>query len=112
MAAKPTDFFVGVTDLFSVILPGATLAYIVLKIEESTSTDLLSLLKLHGTEGYVAFLVVAYILGHLTDLIGASLIDSLYDLTYAHFRRSDPLSFFRWLIATPNGWRSNSGAGC
>jgi len=49
----------------------------------------------------VAFLVVAYLLGHVTDLIGASLIDTVYDLTYAHWKRSQPTTFWLWMVETP-----------
>ena len=72
--AKPGDFFVSVTDLFSIILPGMATAYVLLKVEEHEGQDLLSLRSLGGkTEGYVAFLVVAYLLGHLIDMVGATI---------------------------------------
>jgi hypothetical protein len=90
--AKPTDFFVGVTDLFSVILPGAALTFVALRIEECAGKDLLGLIQLQKEERYIAFFVVAYLLGHVTDMIGASLIDNVYDLTYAHWKQSYPLT--------------------
>jgi hypothetical protein len=99
--AKPTDFFVGITDLFSIILPGAALTFVALRAEEWAKKDVLGLLRLEGNERYVAFLVVAYLLGHVVDMIGASVIDNLYDLTYANWKRSYPVSFLRWLLETP-----------
>jgi hypothetical protein len=99
--AKPTDFFVGVTDLFSIVLPGAALTFVALRIEEHCRKDLLGLLQLQKEEGYIAFFVVAYLLGHVTDMIGASLIDNVYDLTYANWKQSYPLSFQDWCDAIP-----------
>lgn len=101
--AKPGDFFVSVTDLFSIILPGTATAYILLKVEEHKGMDLLSLRTLGGkTEGYVAFFVVAYLLGHLTDMVGATILDWIYDHTYRTWRGG---SFRAWLRGT-GGHRS------
>lgn len=95
--AKPTDFFVGITDLFSIILPGASIAYVCIKVEEHLETDILGLRRLsHTNEGYIAFFVVSYLLGHAMDMVGAVVLDSLYDLTYAHWKRSNDVSFATW----------------
>jgi hypothetical protein len=112
--AKPTDFFVGITDLFSIILPGASIAYVCIKVEEHLETDILGLRRLsHTNEGYIAFFVVSYLLGHAMDMVGAVVLDSLYDLTYAHWKRSNDVSFATWAAKTPgrlieelrNTWR-------
>ena len=101
--AKPGDFFVGVTDLFSVLLPGAVVSFIAMRAEQSLCppADLFGLLKLKDVQGYTAFLVCAFLLGHLVDMIGASVIDRLYDLTYADFKRSGT-GFREWLKGTPD----------
>jgi hypothetical protein len=93
--AKPSDFFVGVTDLFSIILPGAALTFVLLKVEEAKRLDVLSLRSLGRTpSGYIAFFVTAYLLGHLTDMVGATILDWTYDRTHASWRRS---SIRAWL---------------
>jgi hypothetical protein len=101
--AKPGDFFVGVTDLFSVLLPGAVVSFIAMKAEQSLSppADLFGLLKLKDASGYTAFLVCSFLLGHLVDMIGASFLDRLYDLSYADFMRCGT-GFRVWLKSTPN----------
>ena len=99
--AKPSDFFLGVTDLFSILLPGAALTYVLDRLELheiglGRASDTLGLLHMTGTpQGYVAFLVFAYLAGHGVDMFGAFFLDGMYDLTYAHMKRSN-LSPLRW----------------
>ncbi len=100
--AKPADFFVGITDLFSIILPGAVMTFVLLCIVKTNYAVTFDKLPLEGVGGYAAFLVAAYLLGHVIDLIGASVIDNLYDLIYANWKRSEPISLRQWLKATPN----------
>lgn len=98
---KPGDFFVGVTDLFSVLLPGAVLTFLAMRAEQSLHpVDLLGLLRLQDTSGYTAFVVLSFLFGHLVDLIGASVLDGVYDLLYADFRRYRG-GFRSWLKGTP-----------
>ena len=99
--AKPADFFVGITDFFSILLPGAAMSFVLVRFAEKQHPHLLDELGLEGNGGYVAFLVAAYLLGHVIDLIGASLFDGLYDLTYANWKRSEPLSLLEWVKQTP-----------
>ena len=89
--AKPGDFFLGVTDLFSVLLPGAVISFVAMKAEQSLRppADLFGLLQLKDVPGFTAFLVCSFLLGHLVDMIGASFLDGVYDLLYADFKRSD-----------------------
>lgn len=98
--AKPGDFFLGVTDLFSVLLPGAVIAFIAMKAEQSLRppADLFGLLQLKDAPGFTAFLVCSFLLGHLADMIGASFLDGLYDLLYADFKRSG-IGLLSWLKA-------------
>jgi ADP-ribose pyrophosphatase YjhB (NUDIX family) len=75
MGYEPQKFFVGVIDLFSVLLPGAVLTYVLKddlgKIFLAKSTNDLP----QNTEGWVVFLITSYLLGHFIFLIGASLLD-------------------------------------
>jgi hypothetical protein len=100
--AKPSDFFVGITDFFSIILPGASMTYVCILVEERRGTDLLGLLKLsHTNEGYIAFFVVSYLIGHGMDMIGSVVLDDLFDLTYAHWKRALNISLARWMFDLP-----------
>lgn len=98
---KPGDFFVGVTDLFSVLLPGAVLTFFAMRVEQSLGhVDLFGLLQLKDAAGYMAFVVSAFLLGHLADMIGATILDRIYDLLYADFMRYRG-GFRGWLKGTP-----------
>lgn len=103
--AKPTDFFLGITDLFSIVLPGASITYVGMKVEEHFGQDLLGLLKLsHTNEGYIAFFAMSYLVGHGIDLVGGILLDPLYDLTFAHWKRCRDKSlrcWWRWWLELP-----------
>jgi hypothetical protein len=100
--AKPGDFFVGVTDLFSVLLPGAVVSFVAMRAEQSLNppADLFGLLELKDAAGYTAFLVSSFLLGHLVDMVGASVLDSVYDLLYADFMRCRT-GFRSWLKGIP-----------
>ena len=102
--AKPTDFFVGITDLFSIILPGTALTYVCILVEKGLHLDVLGLLGLTSTNpnaGYVAFFVVSYLIGHGMDMAGAQILDPLYDLTYADAKRRGDLGLTTWLKKSP-----------
>lgn len=105
--AKPSDFFLGVTDLFSVLLPGAALTYVLARlelheVELGRMNDGLGLLHWSAnTSGYVAFLVLSYLVGHGTDMLGSVALDGLYDITYAHLKRSKQVSPMIWFVRLP-----------
>lgn len=73
---KPGDFFVGVIDFFSILLPGSLLAGI-LAVMLPLPPALEPLLA-SETAKWVAFALAAYALGHFVFLISA-LLDILYD---------------------------------
>lgn len=75
-AIKPGDFFVGVIDLFSILLPGTLLAAS-LAILIPTPPPLQNLLAVGGAR-WVAFALAAYALGHFAFLLSARL-DPHYD---------------------------------
>jgi hypothetical protein len=78
---KPSDFFVGVIDFFAVLLPGASLVYLLQPlIVTSTVTPWLPATP---TQGWMVFLVLAYIAGHLLHAIGSWLLDDyIYGMFY------------------------------
>jgi hypothetical protein len=82
MATKPADFFIGITDFFAIILPGAFLSYLALVALRQNGPGLIKLPSEGTAEGWVAFLLSSYLLGHFASLIGAAFLDRLYERTY------------------------------
>ena len=77
---KPSDFFVGVIDFFAVLLPGASLIYLLQPLIVTSAVT--PWLPASPTQGWVVFLVLAYIAGHLLHAIGSGLLD---DYVYGAF---------------------------
>lgn len=77
MNFDPKNFFVGLLDFFSVILPGALLTFL---FKDSVGPWLLgeAFSSLTDTAGWVALLISSYLSGHLLFLFGAGLDDWLY----------------------------------
>lgn len=73
MGFEPQKFFIGVIDFFSVLLPGAVLAFFI-------KDPLWHLLGYTPSKDELAvFLIVSYLLGHFIFLIGSPLDDYVYD---------------------------------
>jgi hypothetical protein len=88
MSYKPADFFVGVMDFFSVLLPGALLAFLGRDFAHQ-HVFVPPLPELHNTaEAWVVFAFASYLLGQFTFLVSATFMDDLYDQTYLKYRRS------------------------
>jgi hypothetical protein len=82
---KVGDLYLGVVDLFAVILPGGLFSAVVWKIVSTGYKDFLE--KLAGPQvipNWLLFLVVSYIVGHFLFALGSWLIDPLYDRYYKH----------------------------
>ena len=83
MGAKPSDFFIGVMDFFTVLLPGA----IVVGIGMQPISQLLQREAarghlppvVSGAQGWMVFLVGAYLTGHFLFLLGSFLDSPVYD---------------------------------
>jgi 8-oxo-dGTP pyrophosphatase MutT (NUDIX family) len=81
---EPEKFFISVIDFFSILLPGGLLAYFlkdwvaakVLRLHDAAGRA--NPLDLQGTEHWMVFLFLAYLLGHLAFLLG-SVLDGPYD---------------------------------
>jgi hypothetical protein len=81
---KPSDFFVGVVEFFSVLLPGAFLAYAtrLLPGDLVFGRILPPLDKVNrGTENWIVFVFASYVIGHFVFQAG-SLLDHSYDKWY------------------------------
>lgn len=75
---EPQKFFIGVIDLFSILLPGAVLTYL---LKDDHLCRMFYGASCPGnTEGWAVFLVTSYLLGHFIFLIGSTLLDDrIYD---------------------------------
>ncbi len=93
MAVEPQKFFIGVIDLFSILLPGAVLTYL---FQDQAGTLILGekYSRLQGTEGWVVFLFSSYLLGHFLFFIGSWMDDYVYDPTR---KATDKEQIFRLL---------------
>ena len=78
MIPEPQKFFIGVIDLFSILLPGAVLTYL---FKDELGCWILrgGYSNLHGAEGWVVFLFSSYILGHFLFFVGSGLDAWVYD---------------------------------
>jgi hypothetical protein len=79
MDYKPNDFLVGVIDFFAILLPGAMLAFVFkdLALNHVFGTFLPSITG--EAQGWAAFLISSYLLGHFLHFAGSYLDTSLYD---------------------------------
>ena len=78
MNFEPQKFFIGLTDFFSILLPGALLSGVLL-YEMSTPNHLgCKLPEVIVAGGWVAFFLASYLFGHLLFLLG-SWLDTFYD---------------------------------
>jgi hypothetical protein len=95
MDAKPADFFIGVADLFAIILPGALLSYLALEAatQNVEVADYIVGSMRHfreGTaQGWVAFALSSYLLGHFASLIGAFFLDPFYGKTFVPRKKKE-----------------------
>ena len=81
MSFKPADFFVSVLAFFAIILPGAVLAYL--------WRDAASNYIAHpgDGQGWVLFIVAAYLLGQALYALGSWFMDAVYDWTYKPYKK-------------------------
>jgi hypothetical protein len=74
---EPQKFFIGLTDFFSVLLPGALLTFLLMgEVGPVALGDRYA--KLDGAQAWAAFLFASYLFGHLVFLFG-SWLDEFYD---------------------------------
>lgn len=79
MNFEPSKFYIGVVDFFSIMLPGGIFAYFLYaQIGPRIFGPLLPTIKGEG-DGWVIFLLAAYLLGHIVFLIGSVLDEIVYD---------------------------------
>lgn len=76
---KPGDAYVGVVELFAILLPGAMLAAAIVVAAGSDAVPQLAPLLATPAAGWVAFVFSAYALGHFVFLVSAEIDGLLYD---------------------------------
>jgi hypothetical protein len=77
--AKPSEFYVGVIDLFAILLPGAIATAILEPYVGSVIFGELMLEPKGAGANWVTFIAVSYFLGHLIFLVG-SYLDPIYNM--------------------------------
>jgi hypothetical protein len=95
---KPNELYLGVLDFFAIILPGAIAAALLERALGGAVLGLLVTVPKSEAGQWAAFLVIAYLLGHLIFLTG-SYLDFLYG--WLTKRLSQP--------QYGQGWRSVAG---
>jgi len=76
MNFNPQQFFIGLMDFFSVLLPGALLTWLLMtEVGPVVLGDRYA--KLDGAQAWTAFLFASYLFGHLVFLLG-SWLDEFY----------------------------------
>jgi hypothetical protein len=84
---KPSDFFIGVSDFFAVLLPGASVLYLFQPLVLARLP--IPWLPATPAQGWSLFIVLAYIAGHLLHAVGSWLLDDyVYDKFYVPRWRS------------------------
>jgi fatty acid desaturase len=84
-SGKAADIYVGVVDLFSIILPGALLALVLWAVFQGSHTTLFDGGELPKfVPEWLLFLICAYVLGHFVSALGSWIMDYLYDGYYKH----------------------------
>jgi hypothetical protein len=88
-APKTSELYLGIVDLFAVILPGAIITFLVqkgLNLESHPEW-------FKGAQGWAVFLAVSYIVGHVVSAAGGLLLDKVYDTGFKLHK--DHSSYFR-----------------
>lgn len=75
---KPSEFFIGVLDLFAILLPGSVAAALLKKMAEAGNVESPVSLPPGEVAAWATFLLVAYALGHLIFQLG-SLLENEYE---------------------------------
>jgi 8-oxo-dGTP pyrophosphatase MutT (NUDIX family) len=75
---EPQKFFVGLVDFFSILMPGALLAYLGKAWLSFTWLGQWGF-PLDSAETWIVFFFASYVLGHFVFLVGSLLDDCLYD---------------------------------
>lgn len=78
MTFEPQKFFIGLVDFFSILMPGAMLAYLG-KDWVAIKFGMEKGFPVNGAEAGLIFLFTSYLLGHFAFLLSSALDDWIYD---------------------------------
>src|SRR6266436_2832861 len=78
MGFEPQKLFIGLIDFFSILMPGAMLAWLV-KDSFAAKLGLSASYPISGPEAIAVFLFASYLLGHITFLLSSVLDYWVYD---------------------------------
>jgi hypothetical protein len=83
---KPPDLFLGIMELFAILLPGAALVYLI----QPWTAPLIprELQPRDDTSRWIVFVVLAYIVGHVLHAFAGKLDQRIYDTWY--LQRTQP----------------------
>ena len=105
---KPSDFFIGVVEFFAILLPGAALVYLLEPLAIAAAPKVW--LPTTETQTWMAFLVLAYIAGHLLHQLGGWLLDKyIYGKFYLPRCRSSH-ALAKTLAKNPSALREDTNA--
>jgi hypothetical protein len=95
MSFKPSDFFIGVTDFFSVLLPGALVTYFLVNpLYPYLFNGKIFPVLTTAPEKWIAFLFAAYIVGNILFGLSSLLDKVVYNkLIRKYFTRNFDLSY-------------------
>jgi hypothetical protein len=79
---KAADFYVGVVDLFAILLPGAILAFVITQCIPWGALPVIVKALSPPSVAYLCFAVAAYITGHFLSALGSVVMDHVYDRWY------------------------------
>src|SRR6476660_9462299 len=112
---KPSDWFLGVSEFFAILLPGAALVYILQPLGRPFIPS--NLLPVDKATGWAVFAVLSYTIGHVLHAISEKLDDPLYDELFLrhcqsrHYRATKLIGLDRPMSAEEKEeWASLSGS--
>jgi len=87
---KPRDWYVGVIDFFSTLVPGGLAMFLLLTSAQGDTLRRWILPQQASIENWLVFLVLAYVLGHMIAAIGEGILDPIHRRIYDEWRRATP----------------------
>ncbi len=103
---NPANFYLGVVELFAIILPGAMLTFLLgsafptmLSAAEQSSRHLLD----NAAFRAIGFVVISYVIGHFLAALGYFVMDPIFDIYYLSDRAQRLRTLATRARATVNG---------
>jgi hypothetical protein len=68
MSEQPKDYFLGALDFFGILVPGAVVIVFLRLQNRDLATLISGAMEFQGNQGFIAFLVAAYLAGYLINM--------------------------------------------